>query len=108
MKANGDYVNGVGYALAKLGAIANVYNYIDAGAPRLARLGRQLRPVRRHAASRPRPPRAARSTNVHGFITNTANYSALQEPYFTINDTVNGTVGPRSRSGSTGTSTSTS
>ena len=31
MKANGNYVKGVGYALNKLGAIANVYNYIDAG-----------------------------------------------------------------------------
>ncbi|WP_034386693.1 glycoside hydrolase family 6 protein, partial [Herbidospora cretacea] len=27
---------------------------------------------------------------VHGFITNTANYSALVEPYFTVNGTVNG------------------
>ena len=31
MKANGNYVKGVGYALNKLGAIPNVYNYIDAG-----------------------------------------------------------------------------
>jgi len=30
MLQNGNYVNGVGYALAKLGAIPNVYNYIDA------------------------------------------------------------------------------
>ncbi|KKK06841.1 glycoside hydrolase family 6 protein, partial [Micromonospora sp. HK10] len=30
VKANGAYVNGVGYALAKFGAIGNVYNYIDA------------------------------------------------------------------------------
>ena len=27
---------------------------------------------------------------MHGFITNTANYSALTEPYFKITDTVNG------------------
>ena len=31
MKPNGDYVKGVGYALRKLGAIPNVYNYVDAG-----------------------------------------------------------------------------
>ena len=31
MKQNGNYVNGVGYALAKLGAVPNVYNYVDAG-----------------------------------------------------------------------------
>src|SRR5262249_52433179 len=29
--------------------------------------------------------------NVTGFITNTANYSALKEPYFTIGSSVNGT-----------------
>ncbi len=28
---NGGYVNGVGYALAQLGSIPNVYNYVDAG-----------------------------------------------------------------------------
>ena len=28
---------------------------------------------------------------MHGFITNTANYSALTEPYFNVTDTVNGT-----------------
>ncbi|KJY16612.1 cellulose 1,4-beta-cellobiosidase, partial [Streptomyces sp. NRRL S-444] len=31
MKTNGNYIKGVGYALNKLGSIANVYNYLDAG-----------------------------------------------------------------------------
>ncbi|MGW1950265.1 glycoside hydrolase family 6 protein, partial [Streptomyces sp. NPDC001940] len=31
MKANGNYEKGVGYALHTLGAIPNVYNYVDAG-----------------------------------------------------------------------------
>src|SRR5699024_5918060 len=31
MLANGNYVEGVGYALAQLGALDNVYNYVDAG-----------------------------------------------------------------------------
>lgn len=31
MKANGNYVKGVGYALNKLGDAPNVYNYVDAG-----------------------------------------------------------------------------
>ena len=31
MKANGNYVTGVGYALAKLGDVPNVYNYVDIG-----------------------------------------------------------------------------
>lgn len=30
MQANGNYEKGVSYALDKLGAIPNVYNYIDA------------------------------------------------------------------------------
>ena len=75
MKANGNYVNGVGYALAKLGADPERLQLHRRRPPRLARLGRQLRPLRRPV----RPGRdrraAAPSNNVHGFITNTANYS---------------------------------
>ncbi|MET8252194.1 glycoside hydrolase family 6 protein [Micromonospora sp. NPDC005197] len=89
VKANGAYVNGVGYALAKLGAIGNVYNYIDAGHHGWLGWDSNFGPtadILKTAAV------ASGSTvnNVHGFITNTANYSALQEPYFKITDTVNG------------------
>jgi cellulose 1,4-beta-cellobiosidase len=85
MKANGNYVKGVGYALAKLGAIENVYNYVDAG--HHGWLGWDDN----FGASADQFAEAARAegstvANVHGFITNTANYSALVEPYFTIND----------------------
>src|SRR5262245_13628215 len=31
MKANGNYVNGIGYAVARFGALPNVYSYLDAG-----------------------------------------------------------------------------
>ncbi|MEU5879537.1 glycoside hydrolase family 6 protein [Spirillospora sp. NPDC047279] len=89
MKANGNYQKGIAYALGKLGALPNVYNYIDVGhhgwlgwddnfgasADLLAQVARDSGSV----------------GNVHGFITNTANYGATKEPYFTINDTVNGT-----------------
>ncbi|MEU1420651.1 glycoside hydrolase family 6 protein [Kitasatospora sp. NPDC005751] len=90
MKANGNYVNGVGYALAKLGAVPNVYNYVDAGHHGWLGWDSNLGPavdVLHQAAT------AAGSTtaNVHGFIVNTANYSALKEPYYTIDDSVNGT-----------------
>ncbi|MFF0387395.1 glycoside hydrolase family 6 protein [Kitasatospora sp. NPDC004615] len=90
MKANGNYVNGVGYALAKLGAIPNVYNYVDAGHHGWLGWDSNLQPaidVIKQAAT------ASGSTvnNVQGFITNTANYSALHEPNFTVGDSVNGT-----------------
>jgi cellulose 1,4-beta-cellobiosidase len=90
MKANGNYVNGVGYALAKLGAVPNVYNYIDAG--HHGWLGWDDN----FGASADMMATAAKTSgstlaNVQGFIVNTANYGVLREPYFTINDTVNGT-----------------
>ncbi|MBQ1020327.1 glycoside hydrolase family 6 protein [Micromonospora sp. D93] len=90
VKANGAYVNGVGYALAKLGAIGNVYNYVDAGHHGWLGWDSNFGPtadILKSAAV------ASGSTvnNVHGFIVNTANYSALREPYFKVTDNVNGT-----------------
>lgn len=90
MLANGNYQKGVGYALAKLGAIPNVYNYIDAGhhgwlgwddnfGPSAALL---------HQAA---TSEGATVGDVQGFITNTANFSALKENNFAIGDSVNGT-----------------
>jgi cellulose 1,4-beta-cellobiosidase len=89
MKANGNYVNGVGYALAKFGPIPNVYNYIDAG--HHGWLGWDDN----FASSAQMMAQAAKASgstvnNVHGFITNTANYGALKESHFTINDNVAG------------------
>ncbi|MBQ1079599.1 glycoside hydrolase family 6 protein [Nocardiopsis sp. B62] len=90
MLANGNYVNGVGYALAQLGAIDNVYNYVDAGhhgwigwednfAPSAALF---------HEAAN---ANGATPDDVHGFIANTANYSALKEEHFAVGQTINGT-----------------
>lgn len=86
MRDNGGYVNGVGYALATLGAIPNVYNYIDAGHHGWLGWDTNFQPsveMIRTAAN------ASGSTvaNVHGFITNTANTSALVEPYITVDST---------------------
>ncbi len=89
VKANGAYVQGVGYAIAKLGAIPNVYNYIDAGHHGWLGWDDNFGPsaaILREAAG----ASGASPANVHGFIVNTANYSALKEPYFTINDRPNG------------------
>ncbi len=90
MKENGNYVNGIGYALAKLGAVPNVYNYLDAGHHGWIGWDDNF------GASADLFAQAARAQgstvdNVHGFIVNTANYSALREPHFTIDDAVNGT-----------------
>ncbi|GAB2733789.1 glycoside hydrolase family 6 protein [Amycolatopsis magusensis] len=90
MKQNGNYVKGVGYALAKLGAVENVYNYIDAGHhgwigwdDNFSASAQLFLEAAKAEGSTP--------ANVHGFIANTANYSALKENNFTINDSVNGT-----------------
>jgi len=89
MKANGNYVKGVGYALRKLGAVPNVYNYVDAGHHGWIGWDDNF------AASAQVMYQAATADggsvdNVHGFITNTANYSALKENNFKIGDTVGG------------------
>ncbi|MGW2684083.1 glycoside hydrolase family 6 protein [Streptomyces sp. NPDC001414] len=91
MLANGNYVKGVGYALAKLGAIPNVYNYLDAGHHGWLGWDDNFAPsanIFKQAAT----SEGATVADVAGFITNTANYSALKENNFTVNDTVNGTT----------------
>ncbi|MFM9590972.1 glycoside hydrolase family 6 protein [Streptomyces scabiei] len=89
MKANGNYVKGVGYALNKLGDVPNVYNYVDAGHNGWLGWDDNFAPsaaIMKEAAT----AEGATVNDVHGFITNTANYSALKENNFTINDTAGG------------------
>ncbi|RSM48362.1 cellulose 1,4-beta-cellobiosidase [Actinoplanes sp. ATCC 53533] len=89
MKSNGGYVQGVGYALNKLGAIGNVYNYVDAAHHGWIGWDTNFGPtadIMLQAAQA-----SGNVRNVHGFITNTANYSALTEPFFTINSAPGGT-----------------
>ncbi|MEE2052913.1 glycoside hydrolase family 6 protein [Nocardiopsis tropica] len=90
MLANGNYVEGVGYALAQLGAIDNVYNYVDAGhhgwigwADNFTASAALFYEAANTAGATPE--------DVHGFIANTANYSALVEENFSIGQTVAGT-----------------
>jgi cellulose 1,4-beta-cellobiosidase len=95
MKANGGYVNGIAYALNKLGAIGNVYNYLDAAHHGWIGWDSNFAPT---ADLMYQTAVASGSVNnVTGFITDTANYSTLTEPYFTINSTVNGTSVRQSR-----------
>ncbi|MGB3437174.1 MAG: glycoside hydrolase family 6 protein [Actinophytocola sp.] len=89
MKANGNYVNGVGYALGKLGAVPNVYNYIDAGHHGWIGWDDNFNATVQlmcQAAS----ASGASPGNVQGFIANTANYSALKEQFFTATTVVGG------------------
>ncbi|MGW0615837.1 glycoside hydrolase family 6 protein [Streptomyces sp. NPDC002788] len=89
MKANGNYQKGVGYALNKLGDVPNVYNYIDAGHHGWIgwddNFGASATLFKEAATTE-----GATVNDVHGFITNTANYSALKENNFSINDNVAG------------------
>ncbi|MFI8214737.1 glycoside hydrolase family 6 protein [Streptomyces sp. NPDC085932] len=89
MKANGNYVKGVGYALNKLGDVPNVYNYVDAGHHGWIGWDDNFGPsaaLFKEAAT----AEGATVNDVHGFITNTANYSALKENNFSITDNVAG------------------
>ncbi|QTE02109.1 glycoside hydrolase family 6 protein [Streptomyces cyanogenus] len=89
MKANGNYEKGVSYALDKLGAIPNVYNYIDAGHHAWlgwdSNLGPTVQEFYKVATTN-----GASVDDVTGFIVNTANYGATKEPYFKVTDSVDG------------------
>ncbi|WP_370012674.1 glycoside hydrolase family 6 protein [Nocardiopsis sp. LDBS0036] len=90
MLANGNYVEGVGYALAQLGAIDNVYNYVDAG--HHGWIGWQDNFTASAALFFEAANAAGASPDdVHGFIANTANYSALVEDNFSVDQTIAGT-----------------
>ncbi|MDX3520513.1 glycoside hydrolase family 6 protein [Streptomyces scabiei] len=89
MKSNGNYEKGVSYALDKLGALANVYNYIDAGHHGWlgwdSNLGPSVQEFYKVATTN-----GASVGDVAGFIVNTANYSPVKEPNFKVTDMVNG------------------
>ncbi|SFD40392.1 glycoside hydrolase family 6 protein [Streptomyces aidingensis] len=90
MKANGNYLAGIGYALGRLGDLPQVYLYLDAG--HHGALGRpdSRIPVAQlfyQAAT----TAGARPADVHGFTVNLAGYGALREPFLHLTDTVHGT-----------------
>ncbi|WP_339127780.1 glycoside hydrolase family 6 protein [Streptomyces sp. f51] len=89
MKANGNYEKGVGYALHKLGALPNTYNYIDAGHHGWLGWDSNLTPAAQEF-KKAATTNGATVSDVTGFIVNTANYSATKEPYVKVTDTVNG------------------
>ena len=89
MLANGNYVQGVGYALGTLGAIPNVYNYIDIGHHGWLGWDDNFEPFAQLALEAANA-NGASPDDVHGFASNVANYGATVEPYFDIGDTING------------------
>ncbi|MGP4113885.1 glycoside hydrolase family 6 protein [Streptomyces sp. 4N509B] len=90
MLANGNYQEGISYALQELGAIPNVYNYVDAGHYGWIGWDDNLT-ASAELFHETATMNGGSVDNVHGFIVNTANYGPTVEPYYTINDTVNGT-----------------
>jgi cellulose 1,4-beta-cellobiosidase len=80
MNANGGYVNGVGYAIARLGSLPNVYNYIDAAHHGWIGWDDNFGATAQKLAQAANANGASPSL-VTGFIVNTANYSALTEQF---------------------------
>jgi cellulose 1,4-beta-cellobiosidase len=91
MLANGNYVTGIAYALSKLHAAGtNNYEYIDAGHHGWLGWDSNFVPSAQLFLSTAQKATGGVAT-VDGFITDTANYSALSEPFLKITSTVNGT-----------------
>jgi cellulose 1,4-beta-cellobiosidase len=93
MKANGNYQDGISYALAELGALPNTYNYIDAGHHGWIGWGDANPQYDNFHASAELfgsliGMNGATADDVHGFITNTANYSVLEEPHWEVDQVV--------------------
>ncbi len=78
--SSGAYVQGVQYALDKLHAIPNVYNYVDAAHSGWLGWDTNFGPAVDLWASTVRGT-VAGFDSVQGFITNTANYTPLAEPF---------------------------
>lgn len=90
MKANGNYEKGIAYALGTFYAISNTYSYVDAAHHGWIGWDTNFGPSAELFASVARSATGGLAT-VHGFIANTANYSATIEPFFTINSSPAGT-----------------
>ncbi|GAA4472302.1 glycoside hydrolase family 6 protein [Phytohabitans houttuyneae] len=87
MRANGNYVAGIRYALNRLHAMPNVYTYLDVANHAWTGRDDVVGPVTQLLAETVRGTAAGQS-RVDGFITNTADYSPLTEPYVNPNDNV--------------------
>jgi cellulose 1,4-beta-cellobiosidase len=91
MKNNGNYEAGVEYAISKLHNVVNnnVYNYIDAAHHGWLGWSSNFGPAATELSNVVKAS-VGGTANIDGFITNTANTSALVEPFFTATTTVGG------------------
>jgi cellulose 1,4-beta-cellobiosidase len=87
--SSGVYVQGIQYALNKLHAISNVYNYIDIAESGWLGWSSNFQPAVNLITSTIKGTTAGVGS-VDGFISNTANYSPTSEPYMTATQTVGG------------------
>ena len=87
--SSGAYVNGVQYALNKLHAIPNVYNYVDIAHSAWLGWSSNMGPavsLYKSVAS----GTTAGVSSIDGFISDTANYTPTTEPFMTATQNVNG------------------
>ncbi|HEU5126652.1 MAG TPA: glycoside hydrolase family 6 protein [Glycomyces sp.] len=95
MLANGNYQDGISYAAAELGSLPNTYNYIDAGHHGWIGWGDENPEYDNFHASAEMfgsliGMNGMTADDVHGFISNTANYSVLEEPHWAVDENVGG------------------
>ena len=87
--SSGAYVQGVQYALNKLHAIPNVYNYVDIAHDGWLGWNSNFQPAVTLISNTIKGTTAG-VNSVDGFISNTANYTPTTEPLMTANQTVGG------------------
>ncbi|HLG64819.1 MAG TPA: glycoside hydrolase family 6 protein [Ktedonosporobacter sp.] len=87
--SSGAYVQGVQYALNKLHAIPNVYNYVDIAHDGWLGWTSNFQPAVTLISNTIKGTTAG-VNSVDGFISNTANYTPTTEPFMTANQQING------------------
>jgi cellulose 1,4-beta-cellobiosidase len=87
--SSGVYVQGVQYALNKLHAINNVYNYVDIAHAGWLGWNSNFQPAVNLITSTIKGTTDG-VNSVDGFISNTANYTPTVEPYMTANESIGG------------------
>jgi len=87
--STGAYVQGVQYALTKLHALSNVYNYVDMAHSGWLGWDSNLGPAVTLVGNAIKGATGG-VNSVDGFIVNTANYTPTTEPYMTANQQISG------------------
>ena len=87
--SSGVYVQGVQYALNKLHAISNVYNYVDIAHDGWLGWNSNFTPAVTLLTNTIKGTTAG-VNSVDGFISNTANYTPTTEPFMTANEQIGG------------------